>query len=85
MPRLMACLSTAKPVRNNITDAFTNAPADQKSDNNRQSTDELCEVGASAPCGPAHPEEQDERQTQGKDRIDKPARFVLRASPRLAA
>ena len=49
--RLISCLSTAKPVRNNITDAFTNAPADQKSDNNRQSTGELCEVGASAPCG----------------------------------
>jgi hypothetical protein len=62
----MACLSTAKAVRNNITE----------SDNNRQSTDELCEVDASAPCGPAHPEQQDDRQAQGKHRIDKPRRFA---------
>jgi hypothetical protein len=41
MPHLMACLSTAKPVRDDITDAFTKAPADQKSDNNWHSTDEL--------------------------------------------
>ena len=68
--------STARPVCNNITDAFAKAPANEQSDNNRQSTDELCEVGASAPCGPAHPEQQDDRQAQGKHRIDKPPHFA---------